>query len=191
MTSTEERLYTAENLWELSAAPENADKHLELIEGVIYEMAASSAIPAIVAARLVQRIGTYVDEHDLGYVVTAEGGFELSPKNVLAPDMAFVARSRVAQLPRRFFQLAPDLAVEVVSPTDSVKATQRKAAKYLAFGTRLVWIVYPDDKTIDVCRPSEQGDMSVQELGVDAVVDGGDVLPGFSLKVGELFAGLA
>jgi Uma2 family endonuclease len=188
--AVQEKLYTADDLWALSCSPDNANKQFELIEGVIYEVAASSAISGIIAARIVRFIGSFVDEGGLGYVVTAEGGFELSAKNVLAPDVAFVSKGSVTRLPERYFQVAPDLAVEVVSPTDSIKAVQRKAAKYVAFGTRLVWIVYPGEKTVDVCRPSEQGVMSVQEMSADGVLDGSDVLPGFTLKVSDVFSGL-
>jgi Uma2 family endonuclease len=109
-----EKLYTSEDLWELSSLSQNADRQLELMEGVIYEVAAASAIPAIITARMVRLIGSFVDELDLGYVATAEGGFELSPKNVLAPDVAFVSKAKVPRLPKRYFQVAPDLAVEFV-----------------------------------------------------------------------------
>ena len=106
---------------------------------------------------------------------------------MLVPDVGFIAKGRVKKLPERYFKGAPDLAVEVVSPTDDVKDTQRKAAKYIAYGTRLVWIFYPKHKTVDVCRPSKDGDMSIQEIGIDGVLDGANVLPGFTLTLRDVF----
>jgi Uma2 family endonuclease len=185
--TVQDRAYTADDLWDLSNLPENADKQLELIEGSLIEMTPSSAIPSIVAAAILSFISAFVREHDLGFVAGADGGFRLSAKTVLSPDVAFVAKGRLTELPDRFFLLAPDLAVEVVSPTDSIKAVQRKAARYLAYGTRLVWIVYTKEKIVDVCRPSQEGDMSVQEVGIEGTLDGGDVLPGFTLPVSDIF----
>jgi Uma2 family endonuclease len=185
--TVQDRVYTADDLWDLSNLPENADKQLELVEGSLIEMTPSSAIPAIIAATLARLLGNFVETHNLGYIAGADAGFRLSDRTVLSPDVAFVAKERLKELPDRFFPLAPDLAVEVVSPTDSIKATQRKAARYIAHGTRLVWIVYTNEKAVDVCRPSQEGDMSVQEVGIDGVLDGGEVLPGFTLPVSEIF----
>jgi Uma2 family endonuclease len=177
--------YTADEFWELS---QQNDRRIELHDGVIVEMAASSAKPGIVASRLNRLIDTFVDEHKLGYVVTAEGGFELSPGNVVAPDVTFVSKERVPQLPDRYFKLAPDLAVEVVSPTDSVKQVLRKAAQYIVAGSRLVWIFFPDDRTVTMCRPSESGGINIQEISEEDTLSGGDVLPGFSVKVKDIFS---
>jgi Uma2 family endonuclease len=184
----QERLYTADDLWKLQQRPEYEDKSLELLDGVIYEVSPSGAVPGMIAAMLAQLLGVFVHENTLGYIVTAEGGFELSPNNVVAPDVGFVAKARITKPPERYFQLAPDLAVEVVSPTDSLRKVQRKAKKYLAFGVREVWIVYPDDQTVDVCRPANEGAVLVQEFGKSDTLDGGDILPGLRLPVNDLFA---
>src|SRR5579859_3253428 len=142
----QKRQYTSDDLWEWSQLPEYEDRRLELIDGEIIVMSPSSAVPSIVGGVLLRYIGDFVEEHDLGYVSNSEGGFELSTGNTLAPDVGFISKARLPKMPDRFFQLAPDLAVEVVSPTDSIKKTLRKAAKYLAAGTKLVWIFYPDDR---------------------------------------------
>jgi Uma2 family endonuclease len=185
--TVQDRVYTADDLWEICNLPENTDKVFELIEGSLIEISPSSAIPSVIAAAILRFISIFVSEHDLGFVAGADGGFRLSPKTVLSPDVAFVAKGRLTELPERFFPFAPDLAVEVVSPTDSIKATQRKAARYLAHGTHLVWIVYAKEKTVDICRPSQQGDMSVEEVGIEGELDDGDVLPGFKLPVRDIF----
>src|SRR5581483_3955262 len=180
--------YTADDLWEMAFRPEYEDKLLELIEGELIVMTPSSSVPSMIGIELARLIGTHVRAHNLGYVTGADGGFKLSDKTVLAPDVGFVAKSRVTALPDRFFPLAPDLAAEVVSPTDSIFKVQRKAMKYIAYGTRLVWIIYPKEEAADVCRPSQEGDMSVQRITIDGALDGGDVLPGFSLPLRDLFS---
>ncbi|SRR5260221_2828172 len=181
------RLYTAADLWELSKRPEYADKSIELTEGYIVEVAASSIKPSLVTHKIELVIGNYVDEHNLGYVTNAEGGYELSPTTVLAPDVGFIAKARITSLPERYFPGAPDLAIEVVSSTDSVKATQRKAAKYLAFGTRLVWIFYPAERAVDACTAIPDGGMIIHEIDIDGMLDGGDILPGFKVAVRDVF----
>jgi Uma2 family endonuclease len=180
--------YTADDLWEMASRPEYADRQLELIEGELRNMAPASFVPSILSAELAHRILGHVRKNDLGYVTSAEGGFKLSDNTVLAPDVGFIAKARITKLPERFIPLAPDLAVEVVSPTDSVLDAQRKAMKYIAYGTPLVWILYPKVEAADVCRPSQQGDMSIQRITTDGMLDGGDVLPGFSLPLRDLFS---
>ncbi|MHB8625419.1 MAG: Uma2 family endonuclease [Aggregatilineales bacterium] len=186
----QKRQYTSNDLWEWAQLPEYDDRRLELIDGEIIVMSPSSARPSMIGLEIGSFIRQYVREHDLGFVSGADGAYELSPGNTLAPDVGFVSKARLPKMPDRFFQLAPDLAVEVVSPTDSIKKTLRKAAKYLAAGTKLVWIFYPDDRTIDVCRPAPEGIQSamlITELTIDDTLDGGDVLPGFRLPVRDVF----
>jgi len=184
------RQYTSDDLWECAQLPEYADCELELIDGEIIIMSPSSAKPSIIGAIILRYIGAFVAEHDLGYVSGADGAYELSPGNTLAPDVGFVSRARLPTMPERFFPLAPDLAVEVVSPTDSVKKTLRKVSKYLAAGTKLAWVFYPDDRTVDVCRPAPEGTQSAmlrEELTIDDILDGGETLPGFRLAVHDVF----
>jgi Uma2 family endonuclease len=185
--TVQDRLYTADEFWELLSQPGNYNRRLALIDGEIIELPPSSTIPGIIAAEMVWFVKGFVREHDLGYVTTAEAGFRLSPNNVLAPDVGFIAKARVEKLPERFFPGPPDLAVEVVSPTDKPKAIQRKALRYIKFGVRLVWVVYPANKTIAVYRPSETVNTLPEVIDMDGVLDGGDVLPGFTLAVRDLF----
>ena len=186
--TVQDKLYTADELWELQKLPEYDDKFIELVGGMVIELTPSSAIPSIIGAHMCRIIGDYVKENKIqGFVAGADGGFVLSPRNVASPDVAFITKERAPTLPDRFFASAPDLAVEVVSPTDSVKAVHRKAIRYVRYGTRLVWVIYPEDKTIDVYAPSETSDAAVQALDSSGVLDGGDVLPGFSLTVAAVF----
>jgi Uma2 family endonuclease len=182
-------MHTADDLWELMKLPEYQDRNIELIDGKFVEIPPVWAVPSMVTANFSCRLSEFVHQAKLGYVA-ANAGFELSPYNVIGPDVSFVSKSRVSVLPERFFEGAPDLAAEVVCPPDQVRAFQRRVAKYLAYGTRLAWIVYTDEKTVDVCRPSEHG-ISIEEIGIDGALDGGDVLPGFTLPVKDIFEGIA
>src|SRR5579862_17432 len=117
--TTQERVYTVDAFWEFTRQSENLERRFELVEGTIVEMAPSSAVPTIIAAEIGRLLGNYVAEHGGGYVTSADGGFILGPKDVPAPDVAYISKQRQPKLPDRFFTAAPDLAVEVVSPTDS------------------------------------------------------------------------
>mgnify|MGYP005836169273 CR=1 FL=1 len=140
------------------ALPENADKHFELIDGDVYEMTPTSELPGVINMRLSARLQLFIEENRLGILTSPENGFQLSPQDAPAPDAAFIASGRLKGLRKRgFFQIAPDLAVEVVSPSDAVTAVQRKAARYLALGVREVWIIYPSEGRADVCRPDPSG----------------------------------
>jgi Uma2 family endonuclease len=107
---------------------------------------------------------------------------------VRLPDVAFVARARQPVLEGVEFPFAPDLAVEVVSPGDSAAEVLDKVALYLQAGTRLVWTVYPDEETVYVWQAAEGGGFHVRKFDRESTLDGGDVLPGFTLAVRDLFA---
>lgn len=107
-----------------------------------------------------------------------------APDTVLAPDVAFIAGERWPAETSGFVELAPDLAVEIVSPSNSPGEIERKVAIYLRAGVRSVWVVYPTERQVVVHMPSHppavfrEGDQ----------IDGGEVLPGLSLPVAEIFA---
>lgn len=189
MTAQErERLYTIDDLREIEQSPENADKQFELIEGVIYEVAGgSSAKPTVIAGIIIYYFNAFVLPRNLGYVSTPDGQYDITPHDSPMPDVAFVSKARQAELPVGKFKLAPDLVVEVVSPTDSAKAVLRKAKRYLELGTKIVWIVYPDDESVDVCTMLPDKSMKIQEFKSTDTLNGGDVLPEFTLEVSKIF----
>ncbi len=186
--SIREKFYTAEDLWELSHLPGNAEKRFELSEGELIEMPPAGGEHGGVTLNLSQPIWAFVRQHDLGYVTAAETGYILfknphGADTVRAPDFGFVAKERLPEgLPQGYIPLAPDLAVEVVSPNDAADEIQRKVSEYLRYGTRLVWVAYPRSKSV-VVHTTEKAVTVV----IDGVLDGGDVLPGFSLPVREIF----
>jgi Uma2 family endonuclease len=183
-----EQIVTAEDLWVLSH--QSDDMHLELIEGVLYEMTPAGEEHGITAGNLFAPIWSHVRQHNLGRVTAAETGFILyknpDPKGkdtVLAPDVGFISNARSSEPVKGYVPHAPDFAIEVVSPNDSYSLVSRKVTLYLRYGTRLIWIVDPQFKTVTVHTP--QG-ARVFEAG--ETLDGGDVLPGFTLPVQDIFA---
>lgn len=157
----------------------------ELDEGRLVCMPPSAFRSSRVAAKLLQRLANFADEHDLGIVAGEQGGVILGrdPDIVRAPDISFVRRERVVDTGRGYFEGAPDLAVEVLSPSDRYAAVARKVSQYLAAGTRLAWVLDPETRTAAVHRPGRQ----VLELGEDGILDGEDVLPGFRLPLAEVW----
>ena len=144
----------------------------------------------IVATEIGFLLRLHIGDEDLGEVVAAETGFRLrrDPDLVRCPDVAFVVARRLADaVPRGVIEGAPDLAVEVLSPTNQAAEMGRKVADYLAAGSRAVWVVDPDARTVAVHRP---GVRSRPHEG-DDVPDGGDVLPGFRMATQRIFARLA
>jgi Uma2 family endonuclease len=186
--TVQERLYTADDLWVLSHADTDEDKRYELDNGALIEMAPAGDIHGAITVWVGHLIVGYVAAHDLGEVSGAETGYRLSanPDTVRAPDVGFIVKARLQPLTGKYYTVAPDLAVEVVSPSDSARQMRRKANQYLTAGTRLVWVIYPEDREVDVYQPGHDP----RTFKTGEALDGGDVLPGFSLPVKDIFARL-
>lgn len=180
--SVQEKRYTLDEFHAFTERAENRDRLFELIDGVIVPKMASFT-PSYIAGRFIRFMGVYADDNDLGYVTSSDGSYILSPGDEFIPDAAFVSKLRLSSFPTREFQGPPDLAVEVKSPTDSKRELRRKAEDYLRYGTKMVWLVFPDEQRVEVYVP----DQDVVEVGIDGVLDGGDVLPGFQLPVRMIF----
>jgi len=121
---------TADQFWEIIALPEYADRRFELIAGEMIEMSESSSFNSIIAVRFASILRMFVDEHQLGWVTGPDGGYRLNDRNVRQPDAAFISKERLPTLTRRIV-IAPDIAVEVISPSETTPAVSRKAALYL------------------------------------------------------------
>lgn len=177
---TRERLYTAEEFFELARLPENEHRRLELDNGVIVEVASSRPINTVIATRISHFLNAHVIPNNLGYVTGADGGFKLANGHVRQPDVAFVSIERYPNIPTEF-HLAPDLAIEVVSPYEDVL---KKVEEYLASGTQLVWAIYPDEQLVHVFRQVEP---RWQTLSIGDVLSGEKELPDFSLAINDIF----
>ena len=169
---------------EFMRLPDDGQRH-ELDEGRLVCMPPSAFKSGAVAMAVAFLLMRFVREHDLGVVVGPDAGVLLrrGPDTVRAPDVSFVRRERVVDTGTGYFPGAPDLAVEVLSPSDRYAAVVRKVSQYLAAGTRLVWVLDPYTRTAAVHRPAGE----VIELGEDGVLDGEDVLPGFRLPLAEVW----
>ncbi len=170
------------------ALHDHENRLFELVDGVLVEKAMGfreSALAIFIAAVL----SSFVRRANLGIVTGADGMMRLFPKNVRIPDVAYVSWHRVpdrrmptAPIP----DLAPDLAVEVLSKSNTAAEMKRKRREYFAAGCSLVWMVDPDTRTVAVFTSEE----AVVMLEENAQLTGGELLPGFSLSIKELFAEL-
>jgi len=164
-----EKLYTAEEFFEIASLPENEDKRLELDDGEIVEMAESSPTNSVTATRISTFINNFVIPRNLGYVTGADGGYKLAEKRVRQPDVGFISKARLPKLPKRF-QIPPDLAVEIVSPDEDIF---KKAREYLHAGTKMVWAVYTDEKTVHIMQLDEDGGLKSKPFDITSTLDGG------------------
>ena len=161
------------------------DKQVELVKGVLVVRELPGLRHARVAVDLTLRLGVLVREGALGRVY-AEAGFKLAsdPDTVRGPDIAFIMRDRIPDPePTGFAHFAPDLVVEVMSPGDRAGELLAKVADWLSAGTRLVWVLDPARRVARVYRD----DGTEQILTADESLDGGEVVPGFSCPLSEIF----
>ena len=177
-----ERLLTAE---EFARIP-NDDYHYELVEGRVVRVSPPGSRHAVLATRIASLLHHHVTTHRLGAVMTS-GGVKLAanPDTVREPDIAFVRQEQIPEtgVPDGFWPGAPDLAVEIKSPGDRTSEISAKIDDYLARGVRLVWVVDPKKKTVTIHAPRS----ALVTLGVEDILDAGDVVPGFSCPVRPVF----
>ncbi len=176
------RLMTAEEFARI-----DEDGRFDLLDGELIRMSPAGGRQGEIASVFVAALVAHARDRQPGKVYTAEASFMLArdPDVVMAPDAAFVRAERLPPPEERigFLRIAPDLAVEIISPSDRRGAVRRKIAAYLAHGTPVVVAVEPRRRTVTVHRPGQlptvlhEGDV----LSVE------DVLPGFHLPVAELF----
>jgi Uma2 family endonuclease len=161
--------------------------HSELIDGELFMMSPAGFDHGRFASRIVASLENYVAPRRLGVVTTAEAGYQLAhdPDTVRAPDVAFVRAERLPEGGvKGYFQGAPDIAVEVVSPTDRAGEVAAKVRDWLGAGCAMVWVVDPENRTVTVHRSRK--DIAV--LTEDDMLVGGDMLPAFSMPVANVFA---
>ncbi|MEX2175844.1 MAG: Uma2 family endonuclease [Pirellulaceae bacterium] len=171
---------------QLAAMPNRKD--FELVDGRLVERHMGNK-SNWVATQLARLLGNYVEQHRLGWVFTSEAGYRLDinrPNTLRKPDVSFVQFGRLPneEPADAYDNLAPDWAIEVVSPSDTVLELEEKIDEYLSAGVRLVWVINPERKVVKVHvqnRPTEEY-RSGDEL------TGGDVMPGFRCSTSSLFA---
>jgi Uma2 family endonuclease len=164
---------------------EHEDRVCELVDGVLVEKPMST-YESLLAAILIRLIGNYLDSHNLGVLLGADGQLRILPTKLRLPDVSFIRWERFpgGKLPNeRVYQVAPDLAVEIISEGNTPAEMQIKLDEYFEAGVRLVWYIDPRSRTATVYTARNQA----TTLDVDGVLAGGEVLPGFTLRLGELF----
>lgn len=176
------KLMTAAALYEL---PETG--RFELIQGELVESEWLGFERSTVGVEIGYHLGKHVKDRGLGMITGANGGYLLAtaPDTVLTPDIAFVRAERLPPRDERvgFLELAPDLAVLVLSPSDTIVPIVVRVHTYLVLGVALLWLVDPVERSVRVFTTDDLP----RTLGIDDTLDGGDVLPGFTVKVAALF----
>ena len=180
-----QRYISAEAYEEMMAQPEYTGRHIDLVEGELLEMPKPTLGHGQIEMRLAMLIGNFVSARDLGSVTGGDAGFVLERRpdgkdTVRGLDLAFISRQR--SLPFAHGLVAPDLAVEIVSPSNTAADIHLKVRQLLRAGTALVWVVYPETRSVEA--HTDDGAMTYAE---DDTLDGGDVLPGFTVRVGDIF----
>jgi Uma2 family endonuclease len=175
-------LLTAE---EFAALPDT--KGLELEDGCIVEKHLGTK-SGWIGGHLFFLIGLFLREHRLGWIFPSEAIYRCfpdDPNRLRKPDVSFIRYGRLPgeQVPDPYIAIAPDLAVEVISPNDTATEVERKMHEYLSVGVRLIWLVYPETRTVHILRANGSTDR-VNEGGQ---VSGEEVLPGFQFAVADLF----
>ncbi len=191
--SASDKLMTAADLADL---PESG-RGYELVEGRLVRMPPTGGWHGRISMDLGTALNNYVKAHQAGMVLGAETGFLVSrpddPDTVLAPDVAFVARDRLPNaddpMLGGYWRLAPDLVIEVASPTQYGPEMAEKAKQWLLTGAQLAWIVWPAAKRVDVWRQGKD-DAPMATLGAGDTLDA-QALPalvGFSIALDDLFS---
>ena len=180
--TTKQKLISAD---ELLLMPRGEGRRYELIRGVVVDKMPPGDKHGEVVVRIGTILTTYADANDFGATRAGEPGYRLErdPDTVRAPDVAWIAPGRVPEGTQGYPELAPDLAVEVKSPGNSNPEMAAKAAMWLNYGSREVWVADPEQTTIAVHRPGADP----ATLSEDDVLDGGELLPGFTTPVWRLF----
>lgn len=186
----QERVYDIDDLWDIVCQTENADRRFELIKGELFEVAPTGEEHGYLAGEIFHLFRLFDPQRELGIPTVETGYYTLDDRStVLSPDVAFRRTDRKAPpLTKAFVPVMPDLAVEIVSPSNTMSQIRRKAALYLQHGTQLVWIVIPDKQGVEVCRLDASGKIQNESIDADGSLSGEQVLPGFNLELAALFS---
>lgn len=169
---------------ELAQMPDDDSVQIELDEGELITMPPAAMDHGDCEMNIAGLLHAHVRKHRLGRVYPGDTGFGLRDDTVRVPDVAFVRRDRLDTVHKRGFgKGTPDLAVEIFSPSDSVRQLMRKVKQYFAAGCHTVWIVYPDRREVNVLEASGADRL----LQGDDPIEAPELLPGFSVPIHEFF----
>ncbi len=181
MLNTQPLTVTKEQFYEFVMRPENRDRNFEYIGGEIVEVV-SNGKSSRKGFALALEVGVFVKRNKLGRCTGADGGYVVSGEDYI-PDGAFMSYKRQPEPNNEAYNpLAPDLAIEMLSPGNTKDEISHKVGNYMAAGT-VLWLGNPETKIIDVYIPGQP----VKRLRVGEFLEGGDVLPGFRLAIADIF----
>ena len=183
MTYTKTKFLTADDLLRLYGQGVRG----ELIRGELHETMSTGINHGRTVIKASVQLGNFIMPRQLGTLVGSDTGIwlERDPDTVREPDIAYISAEKMpldADIPG-YSEVVPDLVVEVRSPNNSLRETREKALMWLNFGVHLVWVAHPENRTVDVY----DAEGSILTLTEDDNLDGGDVLPGFSCPVRDIF----
>ncbi|NJP12284.1 MAG: Uma2 family endonuclease [Leptolyngbyaceae cyanobacterium RU_5_1] len=181
----EQKIWTDQ---EFMALPEDGGRY-ELVNGEVINIGNSGMEHGNIAAVLTFYLNGQIIPNKLGVLCDSSTAFTMKSGNKRSPDLSFVSKSRlkgVKRLPKGYFQGAPDLAVEVISPSNTFEEIHNKLVEYFESGCRLVWVINPDEQSVVVYRQPQPDKL----LKITDTLDGEEIVPGFALPVAELFAEL-
>jgi len=160
------------------------DYQMELVNGEIIVMSPSGYESDEVASEFSAQLRNWVRPRKLGRVTGSSAGFTLPNADTRAPDVSFVQAERLRKSPRSFAQLAPDLMVEVKSPTDSLTKLREKIDAFLSLGTRVGILIHPEQRWVEV-RRSLQEPLTFQDGDTLTIPD---LLPGWEVQITDLWS---
>lgn len=177
-------MLTARDLERLQSLTEG-DYQMELVGGEIIAMSPSGYESEEVASRVLGKLFPYVDAAGLGRVTGSSAGFTLPNSDTRAPDVSFVRAERLKVSPRSFAELAPDLMVEVKSPSDDLGKLRAKIASFLSQGTVVGILINPEERWVEVHRPGQDGAVVLRD---GDVLSFPDLLPGWEVPIESIWA---
>jgi len=177
---------SVEEYWDFVNLTENHDRHFELIRGEVFEMSRPSRIHGMVMNFIAVQLTLWLMKGNSGSIATGDSGVVLDrdPATVVGPDVAyFTDADNIDEAPKKWTEVPPVLAVEILSPSERPKQVATKIEEYLQAGVKLVWYVDPESRTVTIHRPNSEP----LTLGAQDELSGGEELPGFSCQVADLF----
>jgi Uma2 family endonuclease len=181
MSAMQKTYVTADELY---AIPKDGFKY-ELIRGELVKMPPAGFEHGDIGVKVASHLHSHVKKMQLGRVVAADTGYQLAADHVLAPDVSFVSESRLptSGLPEGFFHGVPDLAIEVISPSERERHVSQKVDDYLRYGCKMIVVIRPRTRRVELYSPMR----AMQTLEPGDVLDGGSVVPGWQLPIADIF----
>ncbi|MDZ4669640.1 MAG: Uma2 family endonuclease [Phototrophicales bacterium] len=178
--------HTLDDLRSWEQLPENSDKQFELLGGVIYKVTPPKPLHNYIVSQIVYALMSFIKIHPIGWVFGDSTSYRLSSTDEFVPDASFIAGKPDLDL-THYFYFAPDLAIEVVSPANTPRQLMQKIETYIMYGTRLVWVIYPEERVVEIWRSAGDDGLHKRTLMEKETLTGEDVLPNFVLAIADLF----